>query len=193
MASTPNNMENVSIGKGVEGGVMFVAPKGTELPTDQTTALDAAFLNMGYIGEDGISFADSADVTTFPDMNGKTIATSTGSIEKTFTVVFTEIKKDTLGVIYGTGNVTDADGTITVHDKGFNDEEYAVVLELLLKDGRKWRRVGESCKLGELGDMSINYSELASREVTMNVLYGDTIGDYWLDFIDSTETEKAEG
>ena len=191
MASTPNNTANVSVGKGKSGGYMFVAPIGTTLPTDNTTALDAAFLNMGYLGDDGAVFADSSDSETFQDLNGDTIETSNGAVEKTFTVVFREIKKDTLAVIRGTANVTDSDGVITAHDKGANTEQYSAVFEFLLKNGRKWRRVVPSCKLGELGDMTIVYSELVGREVTMSATKDATTGDYYTDFIDSTETEAA--
>lgn len=189
MASTANNAENVSVGKGVAGGYMFVAPLGTALPTDNTTELNAAFFNMGYLGDDGITFADSADTETFQDMNGDTIETSSGAVEKTFTVVLREIKKDTLAITRGTENVSDTAGIITAYDKGPSSEAHSVVFELLLKNGRKWRRVGEQVKLGELGDMTVVYSDLVGREITMSVSLGSTTGSYWVDYIDSTETE----
>ena len=189
MATTPNNTQNVSVGKGVAGGYFFVAPAGTALPTDNSTALAADYLNIGYLGEDGISFADSSDVTSFFDMNGDTVDSSNGSIEKSFTVTLIEIKKDSMALIYGSANVTDATGELTVHDKGPNDASYVAVFELLLKNGRKWRRIAPNCKLGELGDMTVNYSELVGREITMSALKDATTGDYYVDYIDSTETE----
>lgn len=189
MASTANNTKNVSVGKGVAGGYMFVAPTGTTLPTDNSTALDAAYLNVGYLGDDGITFSDSSETDSFFDLNGDTIETSNGSIEKSFTVTLREIKKDSLALIYGSNNVTDQTGKLTAHDKGPNDASYVVVFELLLKNGRKWRRVGPQCKLGELGDMNVVYSDLVGREITMSVLKDATTGDYWTDFYDSTETE----
>ena len=191
MASTPNNTANVSVGKGVAGGYFFVAPAGTALPTDNSTALAETYLNIGYLGEDGVSFADSSDVTSFFDMNGDTIETSNGSIEKSFTVTMVEIKKDSMALVYGASNVTDATGTLTVHDKGPNDSAYVAVFELLLKNGRKWRRIVPNCKLGELGDMTINYTELVGREITMTAMKDATTGDYYVDYIDSTETEEA--
>lgn len=189
MASTANNTKNVSVGKGVAGGYMFVAPTGTTLPTDNSTDLDAAYLNVGYLGDDGITFSDSSETDSFFDLNGDTIETSNGSIEKSFTVTLREIKKDSLALIYGSNNVTDQTGKLTAHDKGPNDASYVVVFELLLKNGRKWRRVGPQCKLGELGDMNVVYSDLVGREITMSVLKDATTGDYWTDFYDSTETE----
>lgn len=191
--ATANNTDNVSYGKGVTGGYFFLAPLGTALPTDNTTDLDEAFVNMGYLGDDGITFSDSSDTETGCDLNGDAIATSQGSIEKTFTVVFREIKADTLKVMMGDSNVTDADGVIEAHDKGPNDTTYVAVFELLLKDDRKWRRIVPQCKPGELGDMQFTYSELVGREITMAALKDGTTGDYYIDYIDSTETAGAVG
>lgn len=191
MASTPNNTANVSVGKGVQGGYMFVAPAGSTLPTDYETALDAAFLNVGYLGDDGIVFSDSSSNDSFYDLNGDSIESSASEIEKTFTVTLREIKKDSLALIYGTANVTDANGKLTSHDKGPNDASYAVVFELLLKNGRKWRRVVPNCKLGELGDMTVVSTELVGREITMSALKDATSGDYYTDFYASTETNAS--
>lgn len=191
MASTPNNTANVSVGKGVKGGYMFVAPKGTTLPTDFETPLDAAFLNVGYLGDDGISFEDSHDSESYYDLNGDNIENANSNVEKSFTVVFREIKKDTLAVIYGTANVTDADGKLTVHDKGPSEEEWIVCFELLLKNGRHWRRVVPSSKLGELGDFTVSSTELVGRETTMKAMLDAATESYYIDYYESTETESA--
>lgn len=188
MASTANSTANVSYGKFLSGGYFFLAPSGTTLPTDNTTTLDAAFLNMGFLGDDGVNFSDSSSTETAYDANGDSIATSQGEIEKTFTVTFREIKKDSLAVLYGSANVTDADGKLTVHDKGPNDATYVGVFEIRLKDGRKWRRVVPQCQPGELGDQTIVYNELVGRELTMAALLDSTSGSYYIDYIDSTET-----
>lgn len=188
MASTANDTKNVSYGKFLSGGYFFLAPAGTTLPTDNTTPLDAAFLNMGFLGDDGVNFSDSSSTETAYDANGDSIATSQGEIEKTFTVTFREIKKDSLAVLYGSANVTDADGKLTVHDKGPNSATYVGVFEIRLKDGRKWRRVVPQCQPGELGDQTIVYNELVGRELTMAALLDSTSGSYYIDYIDSTET-----
>ena len=188
MASTANNTANVSVGKGKSGGYFFLAPAGTALPNDNSTPLAATFLNMGFLGDDGAVFSDSSSVDTYYDLNGDAIETSNGEIEKTFTVTFREIKKDSLAVLYGTANVSDPTGKLTVHDKGPNDATYVGVFEFLLKNGRKWRRVVPQCKVGELGDMTIVYNELVGREITMTALLDATKGGYYIDYYDSTET-----
>lgn len=193
MASTTNSTANVSYGKFLSGGYFFLAPSGTALPTDNTTPLDAAFLNMGFLGDDGVNFSDSSSTENAYDANGDSIATSQGEIEKTFTVTFREIKKDSLAVLYGSANVTDAEGKLTVHDKGPNSATYVGVFEIRLKDGRKWRRVVPQCQPGELGDQTIVYNELVGRELTMAALLDSTSGSYYIDYIDSTETSASEG
>lgn len=191
MASTTNSTANVSYGKFLSGGYFFLAPSGTTLPTDNTTTLDAAYLNMGFLGDDGVNFSDSSSTENAYDANGDSIATSQGEVEKTFTVTFREIKKDSLAVLYGSANVTDAEGKLTVHDKGPNSATYVGVFEIRLKDGRKWRRVVPQCQPGELGDQTIVYNELVGRELTMAALLDSTSGSYYIDYIDSTETEAA--
>ena len=193
MASTPNNTANVSYGQILSGGYFFLAPAGTALPEDNSTPLDAAFLNMGFLGDDGVNFSDSSSTENAFDAGGDNLATSPGEVEKTFTVTFREIKKDSLAVLYGPSNVTDADGVITVHDKGPNDTTYVGVFEIRLKNGRKWRRIVPQCQPGELGDQNVVYNELVGREITMTALLDAETGDYYTDYIDSTETSASEG
>ena len=42
-------------------GHIYIAPEGTALPTDVATALPAAWVDVGYVGEDGVTFSLSRD------------------------------------------------------------------------------------------------------------------------------------
>lgn len=191
MASTKNSTANVSVGKGAAGGYAFYAPYGTELPTTQDAELNEAFLNLGFINEDGVTFTDDSSSETIPDMNGDAIATQQGAITKTLAFFVAEVKADTLKFQYGSTNVTDATGTVTVHDKGPNAETYSLVFDFRLKDGRKERCVVPQCTQAELGELVYNYQTLVGRTVTMNALLDSSLGDYYVRYIDSTETSAG--
>jgi hypothetical protein len=45
------------------GGVVAVAPEGTAEPANEDSALNAAFVDVGYISEDGVRFNTSPNVT----------------------------------------------------------------------------------------------------------------------------------
>lgn len=190
-ATAKNSTANVSVGKGAVGGYAFYAPYGTTLPTTNSEELDTAFRNIGYINEDGVTFTDESDSESIPDMNGDSIVTTAGAIEKTFTFFAAETKADTLKLQYGDANVTDATGTITVHDKGPNTGLYSVVFDFRLKDGRKERCIVPCSSVSELGDLVYNYQELVGREITMAASLDATLGDYYVRYIDSTETKAA--
>ena len=56
-----NTVTNVSAGKPNPAGALYWAPLGSTLPTDATTALDAAFLPLGYVSEEGLTNSNSRD------------------------------------------------------------------------------------------------------------------------------------
>ena len=68
-----NNSANVTAGIPKVGGAFFHAPLGTDLPTDAKTALDAAFKNLGYISEDGLTESTSIDTNTVKAWGGDVV------------------------------------------------------------------------------------------------------------------------
>lgn len=190
--STKNNTGNVSAAKGVAGGYIFSAPVGTTLPTDCTTKLDEAFKCLGFVSEDGYVETIDEDSDDLVDMNGDVMDTTQSSRVESAQVTLAEIKAATLKRMYGDGNVTDESGLITVRHNSDSHSTFSYVLELLLKNGRKWRKVVPLGKSSELDDLTISSSELSSRPLTIKYLsYSGYDGDTCRDFIESTETEKA--
>lgn len=188
-AKVLNNTANVSSTKGVMGGYIFVAPVGTPLPTDFTTQLDSHFVNLGYISEDGYAESIDSDSNEINDMNGSLIDSTLTSRAEGAQLTLAEIKALTLKVMYGEDNVTDADGMITVLHNGNSTSTWAVVLELVLKNGRRWRKVVPQAKSSELDTLTLATSELAGRALTWKYLT-DEAGNTCYDYIQSTETSS---
>lgn len=190
--STTNNTANVSATKGVKGGYVFSAPVGTKLPTDYSTPLDAVFKCLGFISEDGYVETVDEDSDDIVDMNGDAMDSTNSNRVESAQVTLAEIKAATLKRMYGDSNVTDADGTITVRHNSDSHPTFAYVLDLLLKNNRKWRKVVAEGKSSELDDLTLSSSELASRALTIKYLSSAALdGDTCRDYIQSTETDKA--
>ncbi len=64
--------KNVVFSKPKATGTVWVAPEGTTLPTNASDELDAAFVSLGYISEDGVEEAHSLNSETVKDY-GKTV------------------------------------------------------------------------------------------------------------------------
>ena len=190
--ATTNNAANVSVGKGVAGGYAYSAPIGTTAPTDIETDLDVAFVNLGLIGEDGITNSIEEDTENIVDMNGDTVLVTRSSREETYNFILIETKKNSLAEKYGYSNVTDADGVITAKHNAKDRTPRVYVFEMELTDGRRQRTVIPNGKVTEVGETVYNSTEAIGYEVTVTCS-PDANGDSVIDYIESTETEASEG
>lgn len=188
--STTNNQANVSAAKGVKGGYIFSAPVGTALPTDIKTNLNQAFKCLGFISEDGYVETVDEDSDDIPDMNGDVMDSTNSNRVESAQVTLAEIKAETLKRQYGDKNVTDANGVITVKHNSDSHPTFAYVLELVLKNGRRWRKVVPRGMSSELDDLTIASSELCQRALTIKYL-ADEHGNTCYDYFASTETATA--
>ena len=188
--ATTNNVANVSSAKGVKGGYIFVAPAGTTLPTNIETKLDKAFSVLGFIAEDGYVESMETDSEDFKDINGELIDSEITSYVESATFTLAEIKAKTLKLMYGDANVTDENGVISVAHNSAARDEWSLVLELVLKNNRRWRKVVPIAKTDELGDMTIAVAELAVREITIKYMV-DEAGNTCYDYYESTETSAT--
>jgi hypothetical protein len=86
---------------GVTGGA-YTAPDGTTLPTDPSTALDGAFVDVGYISEDGVTQSIGADVTDITAwQNADVVRKIQTSHDLTYQFTMIETSEVTLEAYYG--------------------------------------------------------------------------------------------
>ena len=136
-----NVSQNVSFGKPKATGAVYVAPIGTTVPTDATTALDAAFLSMGYISDDGLVNSISTDTETVNAWGGDKVLVGQTKFGETFKVMALETTVNALKTFYGASNVTQTGSNITITANSAPLPQVVVVFELVLTGGRVKRIV----------------------------------------------------
>lgn len=167
------NASNVSAGKPKVSGAVYRAPKGTTLPTDATTSLASAFVDMGYISEDGVTNSNSPDTDKVSAWGGQTVLVITNEKPDSFKLTFLEaLNPNVLETVYGADNVTvDSTGKIiTITANAAALEEYVYVIDLALKGGALKRVVIPNGSLSEVGDIVYKDAAAIGYEVTLECL-----------------------
>lgn len=158
-----------------KSGYIWVAPMGTAVPTDATTELDAAFVGLGYLSEDGLtepaSFEPGDDIVA---AGGDTVAQADPTFSKKWTGTCIEaLNEDLLKVAYGSANVTvtnatdTKDGVITVKEQAGDLEHHVIVIDEMLKGGRKRRNVMADATFLITGDITHVHTALVNFEFTI--------------------------
>lgn len=159
-----------------KSGYIWVAPLGTEIPTDATAELAGEFVGLGYLSEDGLtepaSFTPGDDIVA---AGGDTVAQADPTFSKTWTGTCIEaLNEDLLRVAYGSANVTVAppsaatEGSITVKERASEVEHHVIVIDEVLKGGRKRRNVMADATFLITGDISHVHTALVNFEFTIN-------------------------
>ena len=159
---------NVSAAKPKVGGALYRAPFGTTVPTTATAALAAAFKNLGYISEDGVTNSLSKETADIKEWGGDVIDTVLNGQTDTFSFKFIEsLNVDTLKCIYGTNNVTESSGAITVTVNATDAPAGVYVIDMIQKGNRMKRIVIPNGRITELGDVVYKADEAVGYDVTL--------------------------
>lgn len=162
--------DNVSslVGVGAAGKV-YVAPKGTALPTSASADL-TGFENFGYISADGVTISGSDSSSSIYAWGGDSVRVI--STEHTETVAFTpiEINETVLKQTYGDDNVTvtsSQDTTvIAARHTGVMLPEVVIVVDAIPATGMKSRYVLPLAQLTERGDAALTGTDIQGRQLT---------------------------
>lgn len=171
---------NVSAGKPKVTGAIFMAPIGTTLPTDSTTALAAGFVELGYASDAGVVNSESRETETIKAWGGDTVLKPFTGKEDTFKFTLIEaLNENALKLVYGESNVSGslANG-ITIKSAAEDLEYHSFVVEMVLNGAVK-RIVIPSAKVTEVGDITYADGEAIGYDTTLSCVPDSTGGTHY--------------
>lgn len=176
-----NNKGNITIGLPKEGGAIYVAPAGTALPTDGSTSLSSAYVNLGYISEDGVTMTTSEETDTIKAWGKDTVMVSQTDYTETVTYNLLEtIRAAALQTVRGTDNVAlGEDGSVKAVTTGEPLPHIVCVVETIQNNGsaspRYHRIVYGDCQISDRsGDQTYNNSDPVTYPVTITAFKFDS-------------------
>jgi len=175
---------NVTTGKPKVGGAISEAPAGTTLPTDATSALANAFVNFGYVSEDGLTNSNTAENEQTVAWGGDVVMDTMTSKPDQFTYTLIEATNvDALKHVYGSSNVS---GTLTtgivINANSTEQAEKVIVIDMVLRGPAVKRIVIPRGKVLTVGDIVYNDTDPVGYEVTL-AAYPDASGNTHYEYI----------
>lgn len=171
---------NVTAGKPRTQGAVFAAAVGSTLPTDAVTALDAAFKDLGFLSEDGVTRSRSLSSSNIKEWGGKVVLIT--EEEDITTIKFKMIEylnAEVQKVVNGDANVS---GTLTTGmaiTPADEMTEHAFVFWQKMRGGVPYRLVVPRGKITEIGDVVYKSNEAVAYDVTVTAMVDDSGKPYY--------------
>lgn len=165
------NAAQVTVGSAAATGAIFIAPKGTTLPTDATTALASAFVLLGFTSDAGVQISESSSTEAIRAWEGRTEVYNVRT-EYTESVSFTPIQcnADVSKLTWGDDKViVGSNGDLTIKHHGGTLEPVVVAIETTPREGIVRRYTG-TAQLTERGEATLDGTQVDGRQLTFNML-----------------------
>lgn len=156
-----------------DGAAVFAAPLGTPVPTSAAAELDDAFVDLGWVSEDGVTNAITRDTTKHYAWGGEVVKTTQDKYTETVKLTLLESSAAVLKVVYGTDSVTVAGGEIAVEHSPLMLERQVFVIDFVDGD-RLGRIVIREGQVVEVGDVQYVHKDLTRYEITIDTYRPDS-------------------
>ncbi|MCQ2087968.1 MAG: phage tail protein [Bacilli bacterium] len=178
-----NNSANVTAGKPAIGGAIYQMAVNETLPTDTTTDVTSETC-LGYISQDGITNSNTPANTNVKAWGGNTVLSIAGDKTDTFQFKLLEVLNvDVLKTVFGKDNVTGTlSSGITINVNSKDLDEYAYIIDMLLRDGVAKRVVIPNAKVITIAPVKYSDTEPVGYDVTIEA-YPDADGNTHYEYI----------
>ena len=156
-------------------GEVSVAPTGSTAPTSSTASLDAAFIGLGYVGEDGVTVTpnDSTDAVR-AWQNAARVRTVRTEQDWTFKFKLIETKGKTVGLYFRSTVAVVSAGQWSLVPDSVNPDPRAFVIDVI--DGSKhYRYYIPNGEVTERSELTNDSGDAIGYEVTVAAYYDSTI------------------
>lgn len=176
-----NSVAKVSAGKPNAAGGIYMGAVSATMPTDSSTAVDAAFIKLGLVSEDGLKAAGDRKVESIKDWSGDIIAQLQTEHSSAFTFTLYQVYDgDVQKLVFGDENVTVTAATastgtlITVKETGSELGYRSFVFDM--KNGAKTARfVLPNAQVSEIKEHDYVAGALQAFDITVEA-YKDATG-----------------
>ena len=167
-----NNSQNVSTGKPNIAGAISVAQLGTALPTTATETLNAAFEDLGYVSEDGLTNSSNMETESIKAWGGATVLVTLTSKEDTYKFKLIEVlRKAVLEFVYGKENVSgDLDTGLTIHVNNKETPYVSIVIDMIMRGGVLKRIVVPTCRVSNVDDIEYVDDDAVGYDTTVSCM-----------------------
>lgn len=153
-------------------GAAYVAPPKTTLPTDSESTWNAAFTDIGWISDDGITESNSADSTEIKGwQGGQTVRKVISSSEMTFSFTAIETSKTVLELYHKGSKVVTTTGKSVLAVKAPGPDRRTFGFDVIDGDSHI-RIVIPDGEVTETGDITYKGDEAIAYELTITAYPG---------------------
>lgn len=186
--------KKVTVGKPKKGGAIYRAPIGAKLPVDAVETLDAKFIGLGYISEEGIVNENSPESDSIKAWGGDTVGTCQTAKEDTFQFKLIEaLNTNVLKAVYGDQNVTGSLETgIAVKANRSQQASYSWIVEMILNGNILKRVVIPQASITEIGEIKYADEEAVGYEITITAIPDDEENTHY-EYIKAAAKEENVG
>ena len=164
------NKDEVGVGSALATGAIWVAPKGTTLPTDATTSLGGTWKLLGFTSDAGVQISETSSNTAIRAWEGRTEVYNVRT-EYTEQIAFMPIQmnEDVLNLCWGADAVTAATNKLSAQHHGKTLEPVCIVIETVPRDTMVRRYCG-TFQLTERGAQTMDGTQVDGRQLTFSAI-----------------------